>query len=105
MPPGRDFDGEVYAVVAQIPPGRVATYGLIARLVGAPTLARRVGRALASAPAEVPCHRVVDASGRPAPGWSEQPRLLAKEGIVLRRNGRVDLRRALWEPLRDLGGQ
>ena len=37
------FDAEVYSVVAQIPAGRVTTYGQIARLVGMPGYARRVG--------------------------------------------------------------
>ena len=39
------FDAEVYSVVAQIPAGRVTTYGQIARLVGMPGYARRVGHA------------------------------------------------------------
>ena len=43
------FDAEVYSVVAQIPAGRVTTYGQIARLIGMPDHARRVGRAMASA--------------------------------------------------------
>ena len=54
------FDAEVYSVVAQIPAGRVTTYGQIARLIGMPGYARRVGHALAAAPAGLPCHRVVN---------------------------------------------
>ena len=41
------FDAEVYSVVAQIPAGRVTTYGQIARLIGMPGYARRVGHAQA----------------------------------------------------------
>ena len=58
------FDAEVYSVVAQIPAGRVTTYGQIARLIGMPGYARRVGHALAAAPAGLPCHRVVNSAGR-----------------------------------------
>ena len=57
------FDAEVYSVVAQIPAGRVTTYGQIARLIGMPGYARRVGHALAAAPAGLPCHRVVNSAG------------------------------------------
>ncbi|MCM1150916.1 MAG: methylated-DNA--[protein]-cysteine S-methyltransferase [Alistipes senegalensis] len=94
------FDDEVYDIVAQIPRGRTATYGQIARLAGFPAHARRVGRALAAAPAEVPCHRVVDAAGRTAPGWTEQRALLEAEGVGFKKNGCVDLDRWGWELLR-----
>lgn len=94
------FDAEVYDVVAQIPAGRVVTYGQIARLVGMPRHARRVGRAMATAPAELPCHRVVNAGGRTVPGWSDQRALLEVEGVRFRRNGCVDLGSACWEEIR-----
>lgn len=80
---GRAFDDEVYAVVAQIPAGKIVSYKQIARLIGMPDHARRVGRAMASAPAELPCHRVVNSAGRTA------PRLAAATGIA--RKGRRSL--------------
>ena len=86
-----DFDAEVYDIVAQIPAGRVATYGQLARLVGMPGYARRVGRALAAAPKGLPCHRVVNAAGRTAPGWTQQRELLEAEGVRFRPGGCVDL--------------
>lgn len=64
---GRAFDDEVYAVVAQIPAGKIVSYKQIARLIGMPDHARRVGRAMASAPAGLPCHRVVNSAGAPPP--------------------------------------
>lgn len=91
-----DFDTEVYQIVAQIPPGRVITYGQIARLVGWPGQARRVGRAMALAPEGIPCHRVVNAAGRTVPGWTDQRELLEAEGVRFRPNGCVDLARAGW---------
>ena len=86
-----DFDAEIYDIVAQIPAGRVVTYGQLARLAGMPGYARRVGRAMAAAPAGIPSHRVVNAAGRTAPGWTAQRELLEAEGIRVRRNGCVDL--------------
>lgn len=94
-----EFVAEVRAIVAQVPAGRVVTYGRLARLAGMPRHARLAGRAVASAPAGLPCHRVVDASGRTAPGWPGQRTLLEAEGVPFRADGRVDLKRALWEEL------
>ena len=96
---GRDFDAEVFEIVAQIPPGRVATYGVVARLMGLPGYARRVGRALGAAPEEIPCHRIVNASGHTAPGWTQQRTLLESEGVAFLASGRVNMRQALWEEL------
>ncbi|MDY6289279.1 MAG: MGMT family protein, partial [Bacteroidales bacterium] len=50
----------VYEIVAQIPQGRVLTYGAIARLAGYPNHSRLVGRVMRGAPdGQLPCHRVV----------------------------------------------
>ena len=95
-----NFDREVCAVAAQIPHGRVATYGQLARLIGFPAHARRVGRALAAAPPEIPCHRVVDSRGGTVAAWPRQRELLEAEGIRFRENGRLDLNRYGWELLR-----
>ena len=75
------FDAEVYSVVAQIPAGRVTTYG----------------HALAAAPAGLPCHRVVNSAGRTAPHWTEQRPMLEAEGVRFRKNGCVDLTRSGWK--------
>lgn len=94
-----NFDAEIYDIVRQIPQGRVVTYGQLARLAQRPRWARRAGRALAHAPEGLPCHRVVDASGRLAPGWTAQRELLEKEGVAFRKNGCVDLAACLWEEI------
>ena len=62
---------EILAAVSEIPPGRVATYGQLARLIGREKNARLVGRVLrdASLYGDYPCHRVVNHTGRLAPGW------------------------------------
>lgn len=92
------FNAEIYELVAQIPQGKVCTYGMLARLAGKPAHARWVGKALAKASESclLPCHRVVNSQGRIAPHWSEQQLLLEREGVLFKRNGCVDLSRCLW---------
>lgn len=94
-----DFDAEIYDIVRQIPRGRVVTYGQLARLAQRPQWSRKAGRALAHAPAGLPCHRVVNSCGRLAPAWPAQRDLLEKEGVVFRKNGCVDLSLHLWEEI------
>ena len=97
---------EIYAVVSCIPPGRVATYGQIACLVGIPGHARQVGYALSNLGDQVPIpwHRVVNARGMVssrADGSSMalvQRLLLEDEGVVFDGNGRIPLPRFQWLP-------
>lgn len=64
----------IYAAVRQIPAGKAATYGQIARLAGMPRCARMVGYALAACRDEtVPCHRVVTVWGAPSPALISWP--------------------------------
>ena len=90
---------EVLSVVAEIPPGKVATYGQIARLTGREKNSRLVGKILSEAQryGEYPCHRVVNHAGRTVPGWAEQMELLRGEGVRFKKNGCVDLRVSQWE--------
>lgn len=90
----------VLALVDSIPSGHVATYGQIARLIGRPKNARLVGKILSQSElygGKHPCHRVVNAVGRLAPGWEDQRHLLWAEGVDLKANGCVDLKRYQWE--------
>lgn len=79
-------------VVTRIPPGRVATYGDVARMAGRPGAARAVGNIMARAGRPgVPYHRVVAAGGALG-GYSDlavKRALLAAEGHVV---GRTRLR-------------
>jgi len=95
----------IYAVVARIPKGFVATYGQVAELAGFPRAARLVGRALHVLPTgtRVPWHRVVNARGRiseRADGLGHedlQARLLGREGVHLVR-GAISFARHRWPP-------
>lgn len=89
---------EILSAVAEIPAGRVATYGQIAGLIGREKNARLVGKVLSMSQyyGSFPCHRVVNHAGRLAPGWAEQKSLLESEGVPLRADGRVDLAQYQW---------
>ncbi|MEN9502402.1 MAG: hypothetical protein RI964_1687 [Pseudomonadota bacterium] len=94
---------QIYAVVRQIPEGKVATYGDVAALAGLPNHARLVGYALHALPpyTDVPWQRVINAQGRISLGRADiggelqQRRLLENEGVVFL-NGRVDLTVYRW---------
>ena len=60
----KNFFKQVYNVVKSIPHGRVLTYGQIATLLGAPTMARQVGWAMHGCPLGFPWQRVVGAGGK-----------------------------------------
>lgn len=94
-----DLIYEILEVVAEIPAGRVATYGQIARLTGRKKNARLVGKVLSMAQyyGEYPCHRVVNHAGRLAPGWPEQAALLQAEGVSLKTPNRIDLKIYQWD--------
>lgn len=90
---------EILAVVEEIPEGKVATYGQIARLIGRDKNARLVGKVLGMSEfyGEYPCHRVVNHAGRLVPGWQEQGGLLQAEGVTLKDREHVDLKKCRWE--------
>lgn len=95
----------IYTVVAEIPSGRVATYGQVAAVAGLAGQARQVGYALHCLPAgtDLPWHRVINARGevssRSESGWEGfQRHLLEEEGVEFDPAGRVDLARYQWEP-------
>lgn len=90
---------EILSVVDEIPKGKVATYGQIARLIGRYKNSRLVGRVLGMAEyyGKYPCHRVVNHAGRLAPGWKEQKHLLEEEGVKLKDDTHVDLKKYQWE--------
>jgi methylated-DNA-protein-cysteine methyltransferase-like protein len=94
--------GKVYTVVRLIPPGRVATYGQVAAVVGPPCDAREVGGAMAAlryqrADRPVPWQRVINAQGRISTQGLKQQHLLEEEGVVFDEKGHTDLTRFGWE--------
>lgn len=90
---------KIYEAVKEIPKGRVATYGTVAKMAGNPRMSRAVGNALHKNPdpENIPCYRVVNSKGELAEafafgGENVQKKLLEAEGVEVV-DGKVDLER------------
>ena len=98
-----DYYERVYKIVAQIPSGRVSTYGAIAKFLGIKSGARMVGYALNNAiESDLPAHRVVNRNGE-LTGRSHFPddtmrERLQQEGITFIDEYQVDIENFLWDP-------
>ncbi|MFI5274839.1 MAG: MGMT family protein [Ktedonobacterales bacterium] len=101
----------VFALVRACPTGRVTTYGALSNAVGLPKGggARAVGWIMNESPrwSSVPAQRVINSKGELSGSWAFGQRgrmrqLLESEGIEFSPEGRVNLKRYGWEPLRDL---
>ena len=84
--------------MGEIPAGRVASYGQIARLIGLPACSRlRGARALASVLyGDYPCHRVVNHASTLAASFAAQRELLEAEGVEFR-GERARMKKHRWE--------
>lgn len=106
------FSDRVFEVVRIIPKGKVATYGQIARMIGAPRSARYVGFALRGNPdLEIyPCHRVLFKDGSICEGYAfggpeVQRGLLAEEGVAFIDDTHVDMEAHAWRPEAEYPGR
>ena len=93
----------IYEVVKAIPRGKVASYGQVAAYAGNPRWARVVGYALHinPGPDNIPCFRVVTREGKLSEafafgGKNRQRELLENEGVEFLPDGRVDMKRFIW---------
>tara|TARA_B100000989_G_scaffold290218_1_gene263088 strand:+ start:6905 stop:7222 length:318 start_codon:yes stop_codon:yes gene_type:complete len=100
-----DFFLRVYDVVRTIPLGRVTTYGLIAKKLGAKFSARTVGWALNAShhDSSIPAHRVVNRNGlltgkHHFKGYDLMRQLLESEGIKVKDDKVIDFEVKLWDP-------
>ena len=100
-----NFFERVYAVVRQIPYGKVTSYGAIAKALGTARSARMVGWAMNASHhlEDVPAHRVVNRKGQLTgkfhfDGTNVMQQLLESEGIVVKNNQIVDFEAHFWEP-------
>jgi methylated-DNA-protein-cysteine methyltransferase-like protein len=93
---------EIIEIIRNIPQGKVATYGQIARLAGYNNGARQVVRILHTCTEKhsLPWHRVINAKGEIAlsiyNGADEQKALLEAEGIKFLDEFRLDLKKYQW---------
>ena len=105
-----DFFSQVYEVVKHIPPGRVTTYGAIARFLGTSGSARMVGWAMNAShthPEFVPAHRVVNRAGLlTGKHYFDTPtamkELLENEGIEFDGDQMIDFNKHFWDPGKEL---
>lgn len=108
-----DFYESVYEVTRQVPPGRVTSYGAIARYLGTGMSARVVGWALNvchDREPYVPAHRVVNRNGlltgkvhfRPVSSMQE---LLESEGVKVEEDAVVNFLAVFWDPMTELNNQ
>ena len=105
-----DFFSKVYEVVKQIPPGRVTSYGAIAKYLGTTGSARMVGWAMNASHSHseyVPAHRVVNRNGLlsgkhhfDTPGAMKE--LLENEGIKLKGDQILNFNKHFWDPSEEL---
>ena len=102
------FFAKVYRITAQIPYGRVTSYGAIAKFLGTPRSARMVGWALnGSDKQNVPAHRVVNRNGLLSgkhhfQGTNLMQQLLESEGIEVVDNKVQRFEELFWDPMREL---
>ncbi len=99
---------QVWQLVRQIPPGKVASYGQIALLIPPPAGVefdsykafgpRWVGGAMAACPDDVPWQRVINSQGKISerPGAERQRELLEEEGVEFIKD-KIDLKKYGWK--------
>ncbi len=101
----KQFKERVCALVAQIPVGRVMTYGQIAAHVGNARAARIVGGIAHFGDPDLPWHRVVNKQGGLASGYpggrTAHKQHLESEGVVASEDFQVGLTKVLWSPTHD----
>ena len=102
---GNHFFEKVYAIVRQIPYGKVTSYGAIAKALGTARSARMVGWAMNACHnlEDVPAHRVVNRKGlltgkHHFDGTNLMQQLLENEGIVVENNQIMAFETHFWEP-------
>ncbi|MDC0643675.1 MGMT family protein [Flavobacteriaceae bacterium] len=100
-----NFFEKVYAIVQQIPAGRITSYGAIAKCIGSPQSARMVGWAMNASHnrSDVPAHRVVNRKGlltgkHHFEGTNLMQQLLENEGIVVIENQIQNFEEIFWDP-------
>ncbi len=107
-PQPKTFYEQVWNLVRQIPYGKVATYGQIAKMIPPPHgveleayaafAPRWVGGAMANCPDDVPWQRVINSQGRISerPGAEKQRQLLEQEGVEFDAQDKIDLKKFGW---------
>lgn len=97
-----EFKERVYALVAQIPEGRLMTYGQLAALAGAAWAAWEVGQIAHTGPTDLPWQRVVNKRGGLAAGYpggkAGHKAALEAENVSVTDDYTVNVQELLWQP-------
>ena len=96
-----NFNERCYVFLKKVPKGSVTTYKEIARALRSKAY-RAVGNAMNKNPyaPKVPCHRVINSNGfvgQFAKGTEAKIRMLKSEGIIIDKNGFIDLTKYLYK--------
>lgn len=99
----KTYRERVYALVRQIPKGKIMTYGQIAHILGEGYTARTVGYVMHGSPDAVPWQRVINSQGKCSTGRLTMPvnlqqEMLETEGVVFSKSGKCDLGEFQWWP-------
>lgn len=100
----RQYRQRVYAIVSEIPVGRVMTYGQIAEMLGEGYTPRTVGFVMHAADTKnIPWQRVINSQGACSTGRMTVPinlqqKMLEDEGVKFNEKGRCDLNLYRWLP-------
>jgi methylated-DNA-protein-cysteine methyltransferase-like protein len=105
-----DFFSRVYEVTKLIPPGRITSYGAIARFLGSGRSARMVGWALNNCHNNqefIPAHRVVNRKGLLTGKYhfgnsTTMEQLLQNEGIIIEDDQIINFTEKFWDPLTEI---
>lgn len=105
-----DFFQKVYEVVQQIPPGKITSYGSIARYLGTAGSARMVGWAMNASHSHsqfVPAHRVVNRNGLLSgkhhfDNPNAMQELLEAEGLIIENDQILNFNENFWDPEKEL---
>ena len=105
----KDFFKKVYEVVRLVPPGRVTTYGLIAKYLGSTKSSRTVGYAMNASHnnPDIPAHRVVNRVGMLTgkhhfSGTFLMQNLLESEGVKIKNDCVINFEKVVWDPSKEL---
>lgn len=97
-----DFATRVYEIVAQIPKGKITTYGQLAAAAGAAWAAWEVGQIAHTGPSDLPWQRVVNKQGGLARGYpggmAGHRRALESDGVKVDDEFRIRIGEYLWDP-------
>ncbi|MGC9403537.1 MGMT family protein [Vibrio genomosp. F10] len=97
------FSVQIFAVIHQIPHGKVTSYGVVAKLAGYPGYARQVGKVLSNLPKDtrLPWFRVVNSQGKislTGDALQRQKEKLLREGVEVSERGKIKMSVYQWQP-------